>query len=238
MVIKKLSIIIPAFNEEKTIVQVLEKVSELELLNNIEKEIIIVNDCSTDSTFQVIENFITNNKQKSISSFHHLRNKGKGVAIHTGIANVTGDYVLIQDADLELNPAEINDLLNEVIINDSKVVYGSRFLVDNYEKTNYFWHILGNKFLTKLTNLFSGLQLTDMMTCYKLIPADILLSLKLKESRFGFEPEVTMKLAKMKGLKIKEVPISYIARSQNEGKKIKIKDGLRVIYCVLKYKFF
>lgn len=238
MVIKKLSIIIPAFNEEKTIVQVLEKVSELELLNNIEKEIIIVNDCSTDSTFQLIENFITNNKYKKISSFHHLRNKGKGVAIHTGIANVTGDYVLIQDADLELNPAEINDLLNEVIINDSKVVYGSRFLVDNYEKTNYFWHILGNKFLTKLTNLFSGLQLTDMMTCYKLIPADILLSLKLKESRFGFEPEVTMKLAKMKGLKIKEVPISYIARSQNEGKKIKIKDGLRVIYCVLKYKFF
>lgn len=238
MVIKKLSIIIPAFNEEKTIVQVLEKVSELELLNNIEKEIIIVNDCSTDSTFQVIENFITNNKHKEISSFHHLRNKGKGVAIHTGIANVTGDYVLIQDADLELNPAEINDLLNEVIINDSKVVYGSRFLVDNYEKTNYFWHILGNKFLTKLTNLFSGLRLTDMMTCYKLIPADILLSLNLKESRFGFEPEVTMKLAKMKGLKIKEVPISYIARSQNEGKKIKIKDGLRVIYCVLKYKFF
>lgn len=238
MVIKKLSIIIPAFNEEKTIEQILEKVSELELLNNIEKELIIVNDCSTDSTSQIIENFITNNKNQEILSFHHSTNMGKGDAIHTGIANVTGDYVLIQDADLELNPLEINNLLNEVLINDSKVVYGSRFLVDNHEKTNYFWHILGNKFLTKLTNLFSGLRLTDMMTCYKLIPAEILFSLKLKESRFGFEPEVTMKLAKMKGLKIKEVPISYIARSQNEGKKIKIKDGLRVIYCVLKYRFF
>lgn len=238
MVIKKLSIIIPAFNEEKTIGQILEKIFELELVNNIEKEIIVVNDCSTDSTLRVIENFIEKKNDKNIFSFHHSTNRGKGVAIHTGIANITGDYVLIQDADLELNPCEINDLLKEVILNDSTVVYGSRFLIDNHEKTNYFWHILGNKFLTKLTNLFSGLRLTDMMTCYKLIPADILLSLKLKENRFGFEPEVTMKLAKIRGLKIKEIPISYIARSQNEGKKIKVKDGLRVVYCVLKYRIF
>jgi glycosyltransferase involved in cell wall biosynthesis len=225
MEIKKLSIIIPAYNEEKTIGKILEKVSELVLLNSIEKEIIVINDCSTDKTAQIIEKFIVNNEKFNIVSFHHEINMGKGVAIRKGIATASGDYIVIQDADLELNPSEINTLLREVIVNKSKIVYGSRFLISNHENTSYLWHIIGNKFLTKLTNLLSGLRLTDMMTCYKLIPKEIMISLTLKENRFGFEPEVTMKLAKIKGLKIKEVPISYVARSQDEGKKIKIKAG-------------
>jgi len=238
MQIKKLSIVVPAYNEGKTIQLVLKNVVELELVNGIEKELIIVNDCSTDNTKEEIEIFIKNNPKNTIKSYHQEINKGKGAAIHKGISLSTGDYLIIQDADLELIPSDINILLNEVIKTPVDIVYGSRFLVGDHQNTSFIWHILGNGFLTKLSNLFSGYKLTDMMTCYKLIPTSVIQSIQLKENRFGFEPEITMKLAKMKNLKITEVPISYIARTKDEGKKINSKDGMRVIYCILKYKFF
>ena len=237
MQINKLSIVVPAYNEGKTIQLVLKNVVELTLVNNIEKELIIVNDCSTDNTGEEIETFIKNNPEYTIVSYHQEVNKGKGAAIHKGISLSTGEYLIIQDADLELVPSDINMLLNEVVSTGVDIVYGSRFLDGNHKNTSFIWHILGNGFLTKLSNLFSGYRLTDMMTCYKLVPTSVIKSIDLKENRFGFEPEITMKLAKMKNLKIIEVPISYIARTKDEGKKISSKDGMRVIYCILKYKF-
>ncbi len=233
----KLSIIIPAYNEAKTIQMVLKKVCELELVDQIEKEIIVINDCSTDPTGLEIENFKNEYPDYNLVSHHQPVNKGKGAAIHQGIALATGEYLIIQDADMELEPSDINHLLNAVLANDVQVVYGSRFINKDHQNTSYVWHILGNGFLTRLSNLFSGFRLTDMMTCYKLIPTPVIKSIVLKENRFGFEPEITMKLAKVKGLKIMEVPISYIARNKVEGKKINSKDGMRVIYCILKYKF-
>ena len=235
MKIKKLSIVIPAYNEEKTIRLVLKKVSDLELFNGVEKEIIVINDCSKDSTMEEIEAFLNEYPELDIISFHQDINKGKGAAIHKGIELASGDYIVIQDADLELNPLDINKLLETVFLGISNVVYGSRFLVNNHSNTSFIWHILGNGFLTRLSNLMTGYKLTDMMTCYKLIPAKILKEINLKEKRFGFEPEVTLKLSKMKNIQISEVAISYIARNKGEGKKINSKDGLRVIYCIFKY---
>lgn len=237
MKVQKLSIIIPAFNEQQTISEVLKNVLELQLHNDIEKEIIVINDCSTDATAEAIELFLQEYPSANIQSFHQAVNKGKGAAIHKGIELASGDYIVIQDADLELDPTDINKLLIGLLGSDAQVIYGSRFLQKGHQKTNYVWHIMGNGFLTRLSNLFTGFRLTDMMTCYKLVPAHTLKSIKLKENRFGFEPEVTMKLSKIKGLKIQEVPISYIARNKEEGKKINSGDGMRVIYCILKYKF-
>ena len=237
MQITKLSIIIPAYNEGKTIRNVLENVANLALVNDIEKEIIVINDCSTDNTLDEIEQFIQDNPSQPILAFYQNVNKGKGAAIHKGIQLATGDYIVIQDADLELDPTDINKLLDGLSSKNADVIYGSRFLTKEHKNTSFVWHILGNGFLTKLSNVFTGFRLTDMMTCYKLVPAKILKSIQLKENRFGFEPEVTLKLSKIKGLSIAEVPISYIARSKSEGKKINSGDGMRVIYCILKYKF-
>lgn len=235
MKISKLSIIIPAYNEEQTIRDVLQKVVDLSLINNIEKEIIVINDCSTDTTAHQINIFQAENTQSNVLALHQPINKGKGAAIRKGIELATGDYTVIQDADLELDPADINKLIEGLQQSDAPVIYGSRFLGNDHQNTKFVWHIMGNGFLTKLSNVFTGFRLTDMMTCYKLVPSDTLKSIQLKENRFGFEPEVTLKLSKIKGLKIAEIPISYIARNKKEGKKISSKDGMRVIYCIIRY---
>ncbi|MFN5982535.1 MAG: glycosyltransferase family 2 protein [Fluviicola sp.] len=233
---QKLSILIPVYNEGKTIDQLLQKVVDLQLYGNVQKEIVVVNDCSKDNTDQAIKSFLTTLNGVDIRYFSQEVNKGKGAAIHRAMDEATGDHVVMQDADLELNPEDINALLKEKIDNQRLVVYGSRFLEQKHENTNFIWHIMGNGFLTKMSNLFSGQKLTDMMTCYKMLPTDLMRSLKLKEQRFGFEPEITVKLGKVKGMKIVEVPISYSARTKEEGKKISWKDGMRAIWCIVKYR--
>jgi glycosyltransferase involved in cell wall biosynthesis len=235
---KKLSIVIPVYNESATIVAVLDKMKSLDLMDEIEKEIIIVNDCSTDDSGEKITKFIEANTELNYRLHNQTVNQGKGAAIHKGIELATGDYLIMQDADLELDPNDINKLVAAVQLGISKVVYGSRFLEKKHQNTNFVWHILGNNFLTKLSNLFTGFRLTDMMTCYKLVPTELLKNMKLREKRFGFEPEVTLKLAKVKKITLSEVPITYIARTKTDGKKINSGDGMRVIYCILKYAFF
>ena len=234
---KKLSIIVPVFNEAKTIHLLLDKVKSVQLTNAISKEIIIVNDCSTDDTKQVIEAYISKNAALNIQFFSHEKNKGKGAALHTGIANATGDFTIIQDADLEYNPEEYNILLQPVLDGFADVVYGSRFMGGNAHRVLFFWHTIGNRFLTFLSNMFTNLNLTDMETCYKLFNTKMLQSLQLKEKRFGFEPEVTAKISKIKKIRIYEVGISYYGRTYEEGKKINWKDGLHAIYCIIRYKF-
>lgn len=235
---RKLSVIIPAYNEGATIHYILNKVKEVILLNGIEKEIIIVNDCSKDNTEEAIQKYIHENSEIEIKYYKHEVNKGKGASIHTGISATTGDCIIIQDADLEYDPGEYNILLKPVLDGFADVVYGSRFMGGNPHRVLFFWHTIGNKLLTSLSNMFSNLNLTDMETCYKLFNADILKSLKLKEKRFGFEPEVTQKIAKIKGIRIYEVGISYYGRTYKEGKKINWKDGFHAIWCILKYNIF
>ncbi len=237
MKIKRLSIIIPAYNEEKTIETVLERIQLLELPFSISKEIIVVNDCSKDDTKNRIDSFLKSQKSDHFKVYHQDVNRGKGAAIHKGIEMATGDYVVIQDADLELNPSDINLLVSTCFESDAQVIYGSRFLKDQHSNTKFIWHIVGNGFLTKFSNLFTRFGLTDMMTCYKLVPTSYFHAMDLKEKRFGFEPETTIKLSKIKGVRIAECPISYQARDREEGKKINWKDGMRVIFCILKYGF-
>lgn len=234
----KLSIIIPAYNEEKTIATVLDKIRNVTLVNEIEKEIIVVNDCSVDNTENEILKYIEENNSIDIKYFKHSVNKGKGAALHTGFENATGDFIIVQDADLEYDPQEFNILLMPIINNYADVVYGSRFMGGRPHRILFYWHSIGNKFLTHLSNMFTNLNLTDMETCYKLFRSKILKSLNLKESRFGFEPEVTAKVAAYPNVRIYEVGISYYGRTYNEGKKIKARDGLRAIYCILKYNLF
>ena len=237
MNVTKLSIIIPAFNEAATIHLILNKVISVKLIDDIKKELIIVNDFSTDKTRDIIKKYILEHSEIEIQYFEHKKNKGKGAALHTGIKKATGELLIIQDADLEYDPNEYNDLLRPVLKGYADVVYGSRFMGSNPHRILFFWHTLGNRFLTFLSNISTNLNLTDMETCYKLFKTDVIQSLSLNENRFGFEPEVTSKISRIPNIRIYEVGISYYGRTYDEGKKIGWKDGVRAIYCIIKYGF-
>ncbi len=233
--INLLSVIIPMFNEEATVGDLIKRVLGVQLKNGIKMEVIVVDDFSTDTSVQIVESFVVNSEVKLIK---HEKNRGKGAAIRSGIDNARGDYIVIQDADLEYDPNEYNLLLEPAITSGADVVYGSRFMGGKPHRILFFWHSLGNKFLTSLSNMFTNLNLTDMETCYKLFRKEVIQSIRLKENRFGFEPEVTAKISKIKNIKIFEVGISYHGRTYDDGKKINWKDGIRAIYCILRYNLF
>lgn len=233
---EKLSIIIPCYNEEKLISTVLQKVLHVKLLNDIEKEIIVVDDASTDGTYSILETF-----QQNYSSFilcRHPQNKGKGAAIRTALEKISGTLVIIQDADFEYDPREYNRLLQPIIEGYADVVYGSRFRGNDPHRVLFYFHTVGNKFLTFLSNLFTQINLTDMETGFKMFKADVLKNISIRENRFGFEPEITAKVSRIKNIRIYEVGISYYGRTYKEGKKINWEDGFRAIYCIIKYNFF
>ena len=238
MGIQKLSILIPAYNEASTIHLILDKIRCVKLIDQLEKEIIIVNDCSTDNTKEAIEQYMTNHQELNIQLYNQEINKGKGAAIHKAIELATGEFLVVQDADLEYDPEEYNILLKPIMQGMADVVYGSRFMGGNPHRILFFWHSIGNRFLTRLSNMFTNLNLTDMETCYKMMNTKIAQGLQLKEKRFGFEPEVTAKLSRVPKIRIYEVGISYYGRTYEEGKKIGWKDGFRAIYCILKYNVF
>ena len=237
-IINKLSIVIPAYNEGRTIHRILNRVKNVVLPNNIEKEVIIVNDCSKDNTEEAIENYILANPDLSIKYLKHEKNKGKGAALRTGIEGATGDYLVIQDADLEYDPEEYVIMLKPILNGFADVVYGSRFIGGKPHRILFFWHSIGNKVLTIMSNALTDLNLSDMETCYKMFRTDIIQQIVLKENRFGFEPEVTAKIARVPNIRIYEVGISYYGRTYAEGKKIGMKDLFRAIYCMIKYNLF
>jgi len=232
-----LSVVIPAYNEENTILSILEQVLGLKI-GEIQLEMIIINDCSTDGTRALVESYINENPTHAIRLIDQEKNMGKGAAIRRGIEEASGDFLIIQDADLEYDPREYKDLLNPLLNDKADVVYGSRFMGSNPHRILFFWHSLGNKLLTFLSNMFNNLNLTDMETCYKMFRSEVIKKIHLQENRFGFEPEVTAKIARIPGIRIYEVGISYYGRTYREGKKINWKDGFRAIYCIFKYGVF
>ena len=238
MQFSKLSIIIPVYNEEKTIELILNRVAAVNLNGQIKKELVVVNDCSTDNTRTVVETYINTNPDLQIRLHNHEINKGKGAALHTGIKEATGEYIIVQDADLEYDPNDFNQLIEPVLKGAADVVFGSRFMGSKPHRVLLFYHYMANRFLTFLSNLFTNLNLTDMETCYKLFDAGMLKSLRLKEKRFGFEPEVTAKISHIKKIRIYEVGISYYGRTYDEGKKINWRDGMKAIWCILRYNIW
>lgn len=228
----------PAYNEERTIFRALEAVRSVVLPEEGSLEVIVINDHSSDSTELEVNRFIQTHQDVILRYYKHEINRGKGAALHLGIKEATGDYILVQDADLEYDPQEYNKLLKPILAGKADVVYGSRFVGGNPHRVLFFMHTIGNKFLTFLSNLLTNINLTDLETCYKLFNAEMLKKLKLKEKRFGFEPEVTAKICKIPKVRIYEVGISYYGRTYAEGKKINWKDGFRAIWCIIKYNVF
>ncbi len=227
-----LSVIIPCYNEKNTIELLLDSVRQSHIKGNL--EIIVVNDGSTDGVQALLDGPLRN---KIDILVHHPYNQGKGAALRTGIQHATGDYVIIQDSDLEYNPQDYPKLLEPLLSQKADVVYGSRFKGGDSHRVLYFWHSLGNQFLTLLSNMFTNLNLTDMETCYKIFKREIIQGIDIQENRFGFEPEITAKLSQLKNIRIYEVGISYSGRTYEEGKKIGWRDGFRAIYCIIKYGF-
>lgn len=232
-----LSVVIPAYNEEKSVVQILDQVFDVDL-KKIRKEVVIVNDCSTDNTGMVVGKYLRDHPEYTLRYYVQEKNKGKGAAIRRGIEEAVGNYLVIQDADLEYDPREYRYLLQPILDGMADVVYGSRFQGANPHRILFFWHSIGNRMLTFFSNMFNNLNLTDMETCYKMFRSDIIKKIHLKENRFGFEPEVTAKISRIPNIRIYEVGISYYGRTYDEGKKINWKDGFRAIYCIIKYGVF
>lgn len=234
---EKLSVLIPVYNEERTITTILERIAAVNLINEMQKEIVIVNDASDDRSEELIQQYIQKNPTEEIHYFLQEKNQGKGAAINRAIQNASGDFIIIQDADLEYDPEDYNALLKPVAMGVADVVYGSRFVGNNPHRILFFWHSIGNKFLTFLSNINTNLNISDMETCYKLVRTSIAKKIKIKEKRFGIEPEITAKLARVPKIRIYEVGISYYGRTYEEGKKIGWKDGFRAIWCIFKYRF-
>lgn len=235
---KTLSIIIPVYNEEKTIHLILDKIKEVPLINELNKEIVMVDDSSTDNSWKRLEEYKSQNPELEISLYRHSYNQGKGAALRTGIQEAKGDLIIIQDADLEYDPFEYNELLKPITDGHADVVYGSRFMGGKPHRILFFWHSIGNGLLTLMSNALTNLNLTDMETCYKLFKAPVIKSIQLKENRFGFEPEVTAKISRIPAIRIYEIGISYYGRTYADGKKIGWRDGVRAIYCILKYNIW
>jgi glycosyltransferase involved in cell wall biosynthesis len=233
-----LSVIIPVYNEAPTVYALLKRVSDVQLIGELDKELVVVNDCSTDDTEIEIKRFVSDFPNFRISYYAHEINRGKGAALRSGIKEAKGDFIIIQDADLEYDPDEYNLLLRPMLDDRADVVYGSRFIGGKPHRVLFFLHTIGNKLLTSLSNLLTNINLSDMETCYKLFKADLIKSIHLVENRFGFEPEVTAKISRIPGVRIFEVGISYYGRTYAEGKKINYKDGFRAIYCIVKYNLF
>ena len=230
-----ISIIIPCFNEKSTIADILQAVQSVPIPYH--KEIIIVDDCSTDGTREILATLQPSQENCSLKILYHDKNQGKGASLRTGITHASGDIVLIQDADLEYDPNEYPKLLAPFEKGVADVVFGSRFVSGESHRVLYFWHRMGNGLLTLLSNMMTNLNLTDMETCYKVFKREIIQSITIEENRFGFEPEITAKIAKIKGIRIYEVGISYYGRTYEEGKKIGVKDGFRALWAIVKYRF-
>jgi len=226
-----LSVIMPVYNEQATIQEIIQRVLALKL----DLELIVVDDCSTDGTREILNTLDQTAADARMKILYHGQNQGKGAAIRTGIQNVNGGVVVVQDVDLEYDPTDLPDMLQPILDGKADAVYGSRFIGKGPHRVLFFWHMLGNKFLTLLSNIFTGLNLSDMESCYKMVRADILKHIKIEQNRFGFEPEITAKLAKIKDIRLYEIGISYFGRSYEEGKKITWKDGFQAIWCILKY---